>query len=380
MTMQLVTSVEPIKELLADERAPAISLVMPTYKAGREVEQNRIRYRNLLREAISKLVERGESEHEAEQRLAPLMSLEYDDNFWQHQSLGLAIYLSNDVETMVSLNYSPEAAVFVDDHFYVVPIAMDATKRLKYTVLALTWKDAELFSADRTTLESLESDLFPVASSDIILPADREDQLQYRSQGVGAPAAMVHGQGAGENMIESDRRRFISEVGKRLNKELGTAKERLILVATEEVAAQLIWLSDIKPVRVVSASPDGMPLNDLRERVLASMAEKAKSANFGEQIVAAEAAGQGSRDIAKILEAAVSGRVAKLFIDPGSRLYGTWDPDQLKSQVTGETGHTELINLAVLLTLRCGGQVEGMEANEQGAGEQTSGVAAIYRY
>ena len=82
-----------LDELLACEAQPAVSIYLPTHKAGREIRQDSIRLRNLLGEAAKRLgAERRPPDVEA--LLAPARRLVEDEEFWRHQDQGLAIFIA----------------------------------------------------------------------------------------------------------------------------------------------------------------------------------------------------------------------------------------------------------------------------------------------
>ena len=74
-----------------------ISIYMPTHRAGNEQQQNPIRLKNLMAQAEKKLLDYGVRRPEVQALLQPAEELLRDHAFWQHQSDGLAVFLSNDV-------------------------------------------------------------------------------------------------------------------------------------------------------------------------------------------------------------------------------------------------------------------------------------------
>jgi hypothetical protein len=85
---------EHLKELAEALVEPAVSVYMPTFRSGREVRQNAIRFKNLVKQAFVQLSERGMDDEEARHLLAEASSLEANDDWWQHQSDGLAMFLA----------------------------------------------------------------------------------------------------------------------------------------------------------------------------------------------------------------------------------------------------------------------------------------------
>ncbi len=73
-----------------------MSVFMPTARAGAEIQQGPIRFKNLLKEAESRLEAQEIRKPEIEALLNPAQERLQDDSFWQHQADGLAFFLARD--------------------------------------------------------------------------------------------------------------------------------------------------------------------------------------------------------------------------------------------------------------------------------------------
>ena len=89
--------------------SPGISFYLPTHTHGVETRQDPIRLKNLIAEARQSLESSGLNRAEVDPLLDPAVALVEDYEFWQHQDLGLALFLGG-----------------VQPHTYRVPIAFDA--------------------------------------------------------------------------------------------------------------------------------------------------------------------------------------------------------------------------------------------------------------
>src|SRR5215207_768390 len=90
------------------EGTPAISILMPTHRASQEIQQDPIRFKNLLRQAEQQLLETGRTPQDADAFLQPAQELLDDNDFWQHQEEGLAVFVSSGDFHMVRLPYMVE--------------------------------------------------------------------------------------------------------------------------------------------------------------------------------------------------------------------------------------------------------------------------------
>ena len=110
-----------LDELLACEARPAVSIYLPTHKAGREIRQDSIRLRNLLSEAAERLRadRRGP---EADALIEPARRLLDDEEFWRHQDHSLAIFIAPGFDRVHRLPIEVAEEVAIGRHFCVRPL------------------------------------------------------------------------------------------------------------------------------------------------------------------------------------------------------------------------------------------------------------------
>jgi len=106
--------------LLRTQARPCVSIFLPTERAGREVQQNHLRLKNLLREAEQRLRDLGV--RSVETITKPAHDLESDGSFWRHQGDGLALFLAPDFAESYTLPVAFEDLVVVADHFHLKPM------------------------------------------------------------------------------------------------------------------------------------------------------------------------------------------------------------------------------------------------------------------
>ena len=115
-------SIDDVRALTDKTGGIAVTIFMPTQQAGREVQQNDIRLRNLLKTAEGKLLEAGMRGPEARELLKPAVELLENRPFWQHQSLGLALFVASDIFRSYRLPVSFDEEVTVNAHFHIKPV------------------------------------------------------------------------------------------------------------------------------------------------------------------------------------------------------------------------------------------------------------------
>ncbi len=351
-----------LKELASVSNDCCVSILMRTHRSGREVQQGPIRLKNLLKDASQKLKVAGHDDS----ILNGLESKPNDNEFWQHQGDGLAIYLTPGDCRMFRLNRTVDEKVFVGESFFVQPLIRQSNSSGEYFVLSLSWDEAKLFRASGESLSLIETAALPAKFEELVLPSEREESLQntsHRSVGntAGTSTAMFHGQGEGEDKIEADRNHYLSLVGDEVAGAIYNTGLPLVVVATSEVTGHFEATTKVQVNAKVDGSPSEWTDDEFREHAHKAIAPQLKGdhSEFGDRFGTAMANGKASDDLDEVLEAAKAGRVDSMVVRPSD--------DQC-----------EQTNQAVLETLRNGGDVLQCRPESMPAG--ASVVAAIFRF
>src|SRR2546423_830140 len=86
-----------LRGLVQNTAEPCVSLFAPMEEAGPQTRQNKIRFKNVLNKAEERLIAGGLRAHDARGLLGPARARLDDEDFWQHQSGGLALFRSPDL-------------------------------------------------------------------------------------------------------------------------------------------------------------------------------------------------------------------------------------------------------------------------------------------
>ncbi|MFO7537977.1 MAG: hypothetical protein R6X32_07945, partial [Chloroflexota bacterium] len=125
-----------------------LSLYMPTHQAGPErYEENRIRFKNLLKKAETGLSEAnlpGMKARDVARLLEPVTGLLENGRFWAHQSQGLAIFLNFDNAYTYNLPLSFEEMVIVGQRFHIKPLLPLFAGNGRFFLLALSQNQVRL--------------------------------------------------------------------------------------------------------------------------------------------------------------------------------------------------------------------------------------------
>src|SRR5688572_14016198 len=155
-----VVARETIAELVDAAPARALSLFLPTHRAGADsrpyAEEDVIRWKNQLREAEQALLNSGATPREAEQLLAPARARTDDVKFWQYQSDGLAAFAApGQFRTFrVPLKFDP--LVVVSRRFHVTPLVPLLTGDGVFYILALSQGEVRVFQGTRDSVSDVE--------------------------------------------------------------------------------------------------------------------------------------------------------------------------------------------------------------------------------
>ncbi|WP_372895589.1 hypothetical protein [Stieleria sp.] len=352
-----------LKELANTSANPCVSILMPTYRRGPETQQNAILFKNLLGDAKRQLEAAG---HDCS-IVDPLESLSAKYDFWQHQSEGLAIFVTPEKTRLVRVNRSLPERVFVGETLWLLPLVKQWNTGDTQFVLSLTWDSASLFRFDGESLELIETDVLPATFHDLVVPRDPEESLQNTSHrshgGAGATStAIYHGHGEGEDKIEADRDQYLSLVGDQVAAAIYNTGIPLVLVATTEVAGHFEATTDVSVDARIEGSPSQWSDQELRERVLQAVSDQPSGGSEEDldQFATAIAQSQGSSKLSEIVAAAANGRVDSLLISA----------DETDTDATQR-------NTAVVETLRQGGRVYRCEPDQM---PENAAVMAIFRY
>ncbi len=141
--MDILTKTE-LEQLMRKEQQWCVSIYMPTHRTGTDAQQDPIRLKNLLREAEIQLSAQGIGRREVQNMLEPASMLIQDSNFWQHQSDGLAIFISSSRVRRYRLPLKFEELVVVIDHFHIKPLLPLFTGDGQFYILALSQNEVRL--------------------------------------------------------------------------------------------------------------------------------------------------------------------------------------------------------------------------------------------
>lgn len=367
-----------------------ISIYTPTHRMGREVQQDPIRFKNLLDEARSCLLSKGVGAPEVWELLGPAQKLLSNGLFWQHQGDGLALFLTAGKVWQYRLPIQFEPFVLVTDRFYIKPLLPGVVENGRFYILALSQDRVSLYRGSTYSVVKIDLDQAPEGLGEALQYDDPEKQLQFHTGtrqpgGIGSRPAIFHGQGVGVDDQEADMLHYFQQVDQAVHRLLGEEHAPLVLAGVDYLLPRYRETNSYP--HLLDEGIEGSP-ETLDEKTLHRQAwDIVRPIFLAEQRedVARYCALAGAKDqraankVAVVVPAAYQGRVETLFVDLDHPVWGTFDADTNVVQVHKdmESGDQDLLDYAAIQTLLKGGTVYAVDSEEMPDSET---VAAVFRY
>lgn len=326
-----------LSELLKLQGQTFLSLYMPMARSFPDQEQNKVRYRNLLRELRGQL----ESDSDPEQLalLEPFDALMNDDDLWRSPRDGLAVIGGDGLFKVFSLYQTVEEQVRVGHQPYLKPLLRVSQSAGAYKVLCVTRDAVRLFQGDQNLLEEVE--LHPDVPRNLqqALGTELTDKDQTgHPQGFSRASermsgTSVHEAGGGgkQDEIDIDRERYFRAIDKAIVERHSRAGLPLILAALPRNQAAYRAVSHHPHLleEGIGLDPALLDAATLRQHAAEIITRRHNAWLDGilERYGAAQGKGLACSNVVEIGEAVYAGRVSILLIESGRTLPGEVDPD-----------------------------------------------------
>jgi len=377
-----------LKSLIAQQGKWCVSLYMPTYRVGQEQQQGPIRLKNLLAEAETKLLANGLRRPEVQKLMRPAEDLLWNDDFWRHQSDGLAIFLSNNFSLNYRLPAEFEELLIITNNFHIKPLLPLLGRAGKFYVLAISLNNVRLFQATADTMSEITLH-FPTNMGEALLMDEPERYLNLHSGSVSTNAAKG-GTGIfhGHNVADEDKTnilRFFHSVNEGLNTLIEDKTTPMILAGVDYLLPIYREANTYQNVLkdAVIGNPERENAKELHEeawKIVRPIFEESQKKAFEKfEQLSGQQSNLATNDLSIVVKAAKFGQVETLFVPLGVQIWGRYDPEH--NEVTLESKHTleneDLLDFAAAETILNSGQVFAVP-REQLPGD--GDLAAILRY
>ena len=379
-----------LDRLASSEGQTHISIYLPTVQAGDQTDQNKIRFKNALQDVEAELQQLEHKTPDIEELLRPARDLNENHEFWQNQSAGLAVFITDGTMDSIQLPEEvPEVAV-VSDRFHLKPLLPFATGQVRYYILALEREGVRMFRGGRHAVEQLPLTGAPNSLAEFLQWDDPEAQLQWHTETgrltVQGRESMFHGHGAGaEGEIETEQLlRFLNALDDAVYQILvDDEKPPLTIVGGEELIGHYRKVNNYP--NLVAGELDHVP-SQLDPDELHAMTWPLVEPQFQEQFEQARQRYLGIQDetraaheIEQVLTAAQAGSIDLLFVPSDEQSWGRYDSEARAAELhdSRQPGDDDLFDVAAVLSHQNGAKVY-VVPQEDVPGEGDS--AAILRY
>ena len=381
--MDILTRDE-LKHLMRKEQPWCISIYLPTHSTGTEVQQDPIRLKNLLGEADKRLSDQGVGRREAQKMLEPASKFLQEVHFWQHQSNGLAIFLTSKSVRRYRLPLNFEELVVVEDHFHIKPLLPLFTGDGQFYILALSQNEIRLLNGTRDSVS--EADIGQVGGSLAEALPSSDYQAIFQHHTSGSSSVTFHGQGGGsDESAKNELLRYFRLVSDGLTEFLQEDRAPLVLAGVEYLLPIYKEANTYPNLidEVIKGNPDLLRADELHKSAWNILEPHFQAAQVEAVAQYQQLAGQTSERVTdaleKIVPAAYHGQVETLFVAAGIQQWGIFNPvtSELEIHDQMESGDESLLDLAAVQTYLKGGTVYTMESEKVPGRTST---AAVLRY
>lgn len=388
--MDIMTRAE-LEQLMHKEQQWCVSIYMPTHRAGREAQQDPIRLKNLLGEAGKRLSDKGVGRRDIQKMLEPASKFLQDSYFWQHQSDGLAIFISPNRVRRYRLPLNFAELIDVTDHFHIKPLLPLFTGDGQFYILALSQNVVRLLNGTRDSVSEVDIGQVGGSLAEAIPSVNHQMSLQLHTSGStggvsGSGSVSFHGQaGGGDESAKNELLRYFRLVSDGLTEFLKGDRVPLVLAGVEYLLPIYKEANTYPNLidTVIKGNPDLLRADELHKSAWEIIRPHFQAAQ--EEAVAhyQQLAGQASERVAdtleKIVPAASDGRVETLFVAAGVQEWGVFNPVTSEIEIHDqiESGDESLLDLAVVQTYLKGGIVYAVEPEIVPGG---TSAAAVLRY
>ncbi|MDG5815452.1 hypothetical protein QA601_10205 [Chitinispirillales bacterium ANBcel5] len=375
---------------LSSVKSNCVSIYMPTIKTGYDMQQNPTRFKNLVKQAELKLIERGFRSTEASDFLSDAKRLLNDGPFWQHMSDGLVYFASTEYSAVYRLPQPFPELSYVGKRFHLKPLITLLSGDTTFYLLILNIRGVRLYKCDRFSINRVESDLIPPGLDETLHFDTKEKDVQFSSKpsiSRGNNPITIFGYGRQTDKRKVNILNYFHRVNDAIRAILKNSKSPLI-TAGVEYQNPIYREANTYPYLMEECIQNGS--ENVSEEELHSLAWKIvvphlqeterKALDFFKQLEG-EHSPMVVEDLETIVNGSSHGRVETLFIlDSGTHAWGKIKDqplDNVEVHERLEEGDEDLLQTAALNTMQKGGVVYVLKPEQIPA---PSVAAAILRY
>ncbi len=381
-----------VKELLNHRGFPAISIYVPTVRAGKEVQQNTIILKNSINDAEDRLEKLGYRQPELRKLISPIQTLLDSGLFREERSDGFALFQAEGAPMRYyHLPLHFQSLTVVSDIYHISPLLplLDGNT-ISFYLLAISQNNVRLLKGDMFSILEINIPGLPGNLAEAVPSIVPEKTLQFHT---GAPpvsgarrAAIFHGHGANIDAEKDNITRFCRRVNEALHDELKETEAPLILAGPEPVLPMFRDIAEYQniPEVTISGNPELVTDTELHKKALQILSPgreqwRAVEINKFNQL---HGTGKTLDNPEHIVTAACGGRVDTLMVASEEHCWGKLDRQNLQVELhtEPEPDDTDLLNVAVMETLMNGGTAFNVTPEEIMVNGEPRKLTAVLRF
>lgn len=390
--MDLLTQNEA-RRLLDIQEDPCVSMFMPAVRRGLETQQNPIRLKNLLREAEKRLRERGLRDKDIEKILKPAQSLQRDNNYWEYQCDGLALFLHSGETLNYRLPIEFDELLVINNKFHIKPLLPMLAGDQTFYLLALSQGGVRLLQGTRYTIAEVDLEDAPRSLAEAMRFDDFEQSLQHHafsSPGAapqsGKSMGYWHGQGSGgdETVLKDKVLDFFRTLDNGICDLLGDERAPLVLAGVEFIRGYYHKANHYEHLveEGIEGNPELVSNEELHKEAM-KILEPRFERELTElkdrlMLLASAAEPKATFDLLETANAAYLRQIDTLFVPRETQIWGRYIPDDyaVERHDQPQDGDEDLLNFCVEHTLRGRGKVYQLDLDDM---PEQREIAAILR-
>jgi len=381
-------TIKEIKSLIENRNGVCLSLYVPTFVSGKEVEQNQIRFKNQVRKAEEQLKASGIRPNKVEQLIEPLKKYVDDTLFWKYQSRGLAIFRSKENFYSYRLPLEFNELSVVSNRFHIKPLLPFFNREGLYYLLAFSKGKIRLFRGSKYSASEIELSGIPKNLAEALKFDVYSKELQFQTgtpRHGGKRDAIFFGGGSNEPKEKIEILRFLQQVDKGINDFLKDSQAPLVLAGVDYLIPIYQDANKYPHLveRHISGNPDDLSVEKLHEKAWELVlpiffSDQAKAMERIQKLNGSQSP-LASIEISDIVSAAYNKRIEQLFVANDLQVWGKFDSNSFAAEIHDSQLETDedLLDFAAVHTLINRGAVYSLPLKKM---PRQKLAAAVFRF
>ncbi|MEJ2757907.1 MAG: hypothetical protein P8046_05430 [Anaerolineales bacterium] len=380
-------NMDDLKTLLEKQGNPCVSIFLPMARRSDQTQKNPIRYKNAVKKVEKQMEEAGYDVREIREMVSRLNEAADGYEFFQDQLDGLAVFLADDFLQMIKLPVRMENRVDVKSTLEIRPLIQVMQNDMAFYIVALSQKNARLFTASKFTISEISLDKETPTSFEEAMQYDApRDQLQYKmiSGSDGGNTAIYHGH------TESDQEnknlyRYFRMLDNGISKAISDHDLPILLFGLDYLHPIYRDASDLANIVDfgVQKNTDELEIESIHAEAWAAIHQNLDLPvdQAIEDFKNLSGSEKSATDMKKIPLATANGQVDTLFVEKDDQMLGLVDLENQAVDLQPSKDRlsaTELINFSIKHTLMNSGEVFVLDKESMPVHDSSAGV--ILRY